>query len=143
MSENRVTLGSGLRIMVVDDDLLIAMDLEATLQQFGYTVVGPFARLDAALSAVSEDLDGAIVDLNLRGEDSFPLLERLAQAGVPAIVCSGYVGLAEVKARLNGTPALPKPCDPEKLGSMVMKVFGRADYAPLDADRLSQPGQAV
>jgi DNA-binding response OmpR family regulator len=71
----------GLRILVVEDDLLIAMEMEEFLRGVGCDVVGPIARLDEALA--TEELHGAIVDLNLRSELSFPLIDQLQQASVP------------------------------------------------------------
>ena len=122
LSLNPRTL-SGRRILVVEDDVLIAMDMEATLEEFGCQVVGPCERLDKALAAVDETLDCAIVDMNLRGEYSFPLIERLRDCRVPTIVCSGYVDLPDIKSRLNGVPMLPKPCNPDRLLALMQELL--------------------
>ncbi len=59
----------GCRIMIVDDELLVAMMVEDTLIEAGCEVVGPYARLSEALSAATwEQLDGAVLDVNLGGE---------------------------------------------------------------------------
>lgn len=108
-------LPAGSRILVVEDDLLIAMDIEDVLETHGCLVIGPCGRLDQALAAVGPQIDGAIVDLNLRGENTFPLLDRLREHKVPTVVCSGYVELPEVRAKLAELPVLSKPCSPDKL----------------------------
>lgn len=119
MSLNRPRLRKGCRILLVEDDLLIAMDLEELLRDLGCDVIGPCGRLDQALDAASPKLDGAIVDLNLRGEYSFPVIERLQAYGVPTVICSGYVELPEMRARLDGMPVLSKPYNPERLIEVI------------------------
>lgn len=121
---------SGLRILVVEDDLLIAMDMEATLEEFGCRVVGPCERLDKALAAADETIDGAIVDMNLRGEYSFPLIEKLRGKGIPTVVCSGYVDLPDIKLRLKDVPMLPKPCATDKLLEIMKRTFVREQRRP-------------
>jgi DNA-binding response OmpR family regulator len=123
----------GLRVLVVEDDLLIAMDLEATLEDFGCTVVGPCERLDKALQAAERDVDAAIVDMNLRGEHSFPVIERLRARRVPTIVCSGYVDLPDIQERLAGIPMLPKPCSPTRLLGMLEDLIERNGLLPQPA----------
>lgn len=125
---------TGLRVLVVEDDLLIAMDLEATLEDFGCVVVGPFERLQKALEAAEGEFDAAIVDMNLRGEYSFPLIERLREREIPTIVCSGYVDLPEIRQRLAGTPMLPKPCNPQKMLAMLEGMFSRGRSPARAAD---------
>lgn len=115
-------LRAGSRILLVEDDLLIALDLEEGLLELGCEVVGPYGRLDQAMAAVDRSLDGAIIDLNLRGQHSFPLIERLREHEVPTVVCSGYVELPEMRTRLAGIPVLSKPCTPAQL---VAAVAGR------------------
>lgn len=125
MLDTNAHLLTGRRILVVEDDVLIAMDLEATLEDFGCEVVGPCERLDKALAAADATLDCAIIDMNLRGEYSFPLIDRLRELAVPTIVCSGYVELPDVKSRLKGLPLLSKPCSPDKLLSTMKEILAR------------------
>ena len=112
------------RILVVEDDLLIAMDLEDILDRFGCEVVGPFGQLNQAMSAAEGDLDGAVVDLNLREESSFPLIERLKDRSVAVIVCSGYADIPNLREKLGDTPTLPKPCSPRTLAGLMREHFG-------------------
>lgn len=111
-------------VLVLEDDMLLAMDMEDYLLDQGFTVQGPYARVDDALRAIpSLEITGAIVDLNLNGEFSFPVIELLKSRNIPVIVCSGYVELPELRARLNGVPMLGKPWRPEKLDSLMREVF--------------------
>lgn len=112
-------------ILLLEDDLLLAMDMEDHLLQTGHKIVGPFGRIADAIDAIPRnDLAGAIVDLNLHGELSFPVIEMLREHSVPVIVCSGYAELPEVKNRLNGLPMLPKPWNTQKLDRLMRETFG-------------------
>jgi DNA-binding response OmpR family regulator len=112
-------------ILLLEDDLLLAMDMEDYLTENGHTVVGPFGRISDALEAIPQcDLAGAVVDLNLRGELSFPVIELLEKRSVPLIVCSGYAELPELKTRLQGRPLLPKPWNSDVLSGLMKTTFG-------------------
>ena len=64
-----------------------------------------------------------VVDLNLNGEFSFPVIELLNQRSVPVIVCSGYVELPEVRTRLQGIPHVGEPWMPERLDALMRDVL--------------------
>ncbi|KLJ01321.1 response regulator [Luteimonas sp. FCS-9] len=80
------------RVLVAEDEYMLAMHLHDGLCARGFAVVGPVATLDAALALVERepDLDAAILDVNLDGEKSYPLARRLRQTGVPFVFASGY-----------------------------------------------------
>ncbi len=81
----------GRRIMVVEDEVLIAMLIETSLQDHGCEIVGPFGRLhEATRAAEMETLDAAIMDVNLAGERIFPVAEILWRRAVPFLLLSGY-----------------------------------------------------
>ena len=104
------------RILVVEDDMLIAMLIEQVLQDLGCIVVGPVGRLDAALRlAGSEALDAAILDVNIRGGPVYPVAEQLRTRGIPFVLASGYGDWA-LPAAFRGQPRLTKPftCDEVK-----------------------------
>ncbi|SIQ44501.1 Response regulator receiver domain-containing protein [Rhizobium sp. RU35A] len=112
------------RILVLEDDMLLAMDMEDHLVSRGYEVCGPYGRVGQALEAIPQlSLAGAIADLNLAGELSFPVIDCLRQHGVPVIVCSGYAELPQVKARLDGLPLIAKPWSPERLDDLIAQTF--------------------
>lgn len=113
-----------MNILVLEDDVLLAMDVEDYLLEQGYDVIGPFGRVPQALEAIeASPPDGAILDLNLNGELSFPVIDRLGKMGIPLIVCSGYAELPELKQKLAGLPLLPKPWSPEKLARLMEEHF--------------------
>jgi CheY-like chemotaxis protein len=81
----------GKRILVVEDEAIIAFALEDMLDELGCVVVGPALRLeDACVLAVDSQLDGAILDVNLNSERSYPAARTLAERGVPFIFATGY-----------------------------------------------------
>jgi DNA-binding response OmpR family regulator len=98
------------RILVLDDELLVAMMLEDMLMDMDYEVVGPFGTLEDALPAAqSEPLDGAIIDLNLgRGISSVPVADALRARGVPFLLATGYGANAETD-QLGHAGLLGKP----------------------------------
>ena len=118
----------GRRILIVEDDVLLALELEDMLLDAGCEVVGPVAHLEKALVVIqSNALDGALMDLNLRGELSYPAIEALRERGVPVIVASGYAELPKIRQRLDGTPLLSKPYDLERIRSTLVNMLVTAD----------------
>jgi DNA-binding response OmpR family regulator len=79
------------RILVVEDEMLIALHIEDMITQMGFEVVGPAMRLGPALEmARSESLDGAVLDVNLANEKSFPVADALRERGIPFLFATGY-----------------------------------------------------
>lgn len=82
---------TGCRLLVVEDEMLIALEIEEVLKDLGCEVVGPTGKLDAALElADTETIDGAILDVTIRGGDVFPVADRLLERDIPFILSSGY-----------------------------------------------------
>ena len=110
---------AGLRVLVVEDDMLIAIYITEVLQDLGCVVVGPVSKLDAALRiADDEAMDAAILDVNIRGGHVFPVAERLRARGVPFALASGYGDWALPEAFRN-QPRLTKPFTYEELEAQV------------------------
>ena len=110
------------RILVVEDDLAIAVLIEEVLQDIGCTVVGPVGKLDAALRlADEEELDAAVLDITIRGGKVFPVVERLQARGVPFALASGYGDWALPEA-LRNQPRLVKPFTAEDLRAQVRSL---------------------
>ena len=98
-----------LRVLLVEDANLVPLLLEDILSELGHTVVGPVARLDKALeTAQREAFDVAILDVNINGEDSYPIAEVLAARGIPFVFSTGY-GKKSLPAPYSDLPALQKP----------------------------------
>ncbi|HEU4655434.1 MAG TPA: response regulator [Steroidobacteraceae bacterium] len=114
-----VTL-NGRRVLVVEDEFLIAIDLCHTLGKQGATVVGPIPSVQDALQLLDSlgQLDVAILDVNLNGQAVFPLAEMLAERKVPYIFTTGYdkLGLPE---RYRRVPMCSKPVQIETIVETV------------------------
>lgn len=79
------------RVLVVEDETVLAMLVEDCLTDEGYSVVGPFVRVHPALQAAErERLDAALLDINVAGEMVFPVADALDRRGVPVLLVSGY-----------------------------------------------------
>jgi DNA-binding response OmpR family regulator len=100
---------AGLRVMVVEDELAIAMMVEMALEEQQCTIVGPFGSLTEALCAArTETMDVAVLDINLAGEMVFPAAEVLAGRGVPFLLLSGY-GRSRLPLDRQEWPVCEKP----------------------------------
>lgn len=118
---------SGLRVLVVEDSFLVAEVIAETLEEGGCDVVGPIARVAQALPiARREPLNGAVLDINLAGEFSFPVAEALAKRGVPFLFLTGYGDLAVLPSRLRQITVVHKPFSPDELIEATAARFGRA-----------------
>ena len=113
---------AGRRVLVVEDETLVAMLVEDTLADSGVTVLGPVATVAEALALLGQERpDMAVLDLNLAGETSEPVADALVAMEVPFVVASGY-GAAGVPARLAGVPVLAKPYAPEDLIAALARL---------------------
>ena len=101
---------AGRKVLVVEDEFLIVDAVVETLQDGGVKVIGPAASVDKALRiiAATPEIDGAIVDLNLRGEMSFAVADALQARGVPFAFTTGYDGGA-IPDRYAAVPRYQKP----------------------------------
>src|SRR5579885_1586560 len=100
----------GRRVLVVEDEMMIAMLVEDMLAELGCAVVGPAHGLDAALDLARNELgiDAALLDVNLAGQPVFAVADALREKGIPAVFSTGYgeAGLRDVD---RGAPVLQKP----------------------------------
>lgn len=110
----------GCRVLLVEDDFLIADDFARRLEAVGAEVIGPAATLPAALALYesSERLDVIILDINLRGTNVFPLAEQLLADGVPFLFCTGY-GDEPIRNGLAGVPRFEKPISHHGFTAMI------------------------
>lgn len=102
------TLG-GRRILLVEDEMLVAMLIEDMLSDLGCVVVGPISEVEEARAAVADKtLDAAILDLNLNGSPTFPVAEACRARGLPFLFATGY-GADGVPEPFRGVSVLQKP----------------------------------
>jgi CheY-like chemotaxis protein len=114
---------SGRRVLVVEDEMIVAWLLEDMLADFGCVVVGPAARVEQALAVIdAEAIDAAVLDVNLNGQKSYPVADALAARGVPFVFSTGYD-----KGRLldgyRSFPVLQKPYQRAELGDTLAKLL--------------------
>jgi CheY-like chemotaxis protein len=100
---------SGLRVLVVEDEMLVSMLVEDMLADFGCSVVGPAPDIEGALALIGAgQIDAALLDVNLAGRTSFPIADALKAIGVPFAFASGY-GASGVEGEYATAPVLQKP----------------------------------
>ena len=100
---------AGRRVLLVEDEALIAMNVEDMLDALGYVVVAAAAGVEEALAAVEGGgIDAALLDVNLRGRTSFPVADALAARDVPFVFATGY-GAHGLREDLRDRPVLVKP----------------------------------
>ena len=100
---------STLRILIVEDEMLVAMNIEAMLLDLGHEVAGLASRLEPALSLAREAaFDVAMLDVNLAGEASFPVADALRERGIPFLFATGY-GINGIAEDYRTAPVLQKP----------------------------------
>lgn len=113
----------GKRVLVVEDEMLVALNLEDLLVDLGAEVVGPAMRLETALDlARSERLDVAVLDINLHGGRSYPVAEVLRDRGLPFIFATGY-GHAEGSEAFAHVPTLTKPYRSGELAAALAEAI--------------------
>jgi DNA-binding response OmpR family regulator len=114
----------GARILVAEDEFLVAIQLEEDLIAAGWSVLGPFTSLQTATMAARQDqFDMAILDVNLNGEMVYPLATELKQRGVRLLLVSGYEA-ANLPEALRGLPRMSKPYD---TGALIRRIRGILD----------------
>lgn len=114
---------SGRRVFVVEDEMLVAWLIDDMLAELGCTVVGPAARVDEALKMIeTAAIDLAIVDVNLNGQRSFPVVDALAERGVPFAFSTGYHA-DSLPVRYRDFPVLRKPFARSKLAETLAALL--------------------
>lgn len=111
------------RVLVVEDDFLIADDFSRRLAGRGAQIIGPAATLDAARAALGdgEDVDVAVLDINLRGTLVFPFAQHLEAAGIPFLFCTGY-GEDPISECFRDVTRFEKPLSHQSFSEMVQKI---------------------
>lgn len=104
------------RVLVAEDEFIVAIDLCDTVEEAGFEVAGPHADVSSAmLSLQKRKPDIAILDIKLDDGSSFKLAEQLLSEDVPVIFHSGQFSASEMKKRFPKAIACSKPCPPNKI----------------------------
>ena len=104
------------RILVVEDEPILAITLQDMLEELGYAVVGPAFRIAAAVQLAEEAaIDAAVLDVNVGDGDSYGVAARLRERGIPYLFATGY-GLRGIEEAYRSAPVLQKPFRARDLG---------------------------
>lgn len=118
---------SGKRVLIVEDDNILALNVADELAAEGATVVGPAASVAEALDVIaSSELDGAIVDINLGGKAAFPVADALADRRVPFVFATGYLIADYIPARHSSVRRFEKPTAPGVICRALGEALSRA-----------------
>jgi CheY-like chemotaxis protein len=115
----------GRRVLIVEDESLVAMLLETILEDMGCTPVGPVGTVDEGLDMVAGAgaLDGALLDVNLGGHQVFPVAEALRDRGIPFVFSTGY-GEGGLPDEWRGLPTVQKPFSETAIREALMRAMG-------------------
>ncbi len=112
-------LKTGNRVLLVEDEILVAMMMKDIMTELGFSVVGPFSRLaEAMVAAVHDEIDAGIIDINLGGEFVYPVADVLAARKIPFVFVTGY-GVESIDGRFGYVPIVKKPVQRQ----VLQKVF--------------------
>jgi CheY-like chemotaxis protein len=134
------------RILIVEDEALIAMMVEDFLEELGWKVVGWAGGIERALAMARDaDIDAALLDVNLGGQNSFAVADILSGRHIPFVFATGY-GTDGVADRFRDVPTLTKPFRPDDLDRALLRAAAglRSSVGGQFADPPSQasPGNA-
>jgi CheY-like chemotaxis protein len=111
------------KVLVVEDEMIVAWLLEDMLADLGCAVVGPAASVKQALAMIdAETIDVAVLDVNLKGQMSYPIADVLAARGVPFVFSTGY----DKDRLLDGYrtfPVMQKPFHQSELENMLAQLL--------------------
>ena len=115
----------GVRVLLVEDEAIIAMTAEDMLEELGCIIAATAATLPEALEAVgAERFEVALLDINLNGRESHPVAARLKELGRPFVFTTGY-GSAGSGAAFSGVPLVTKPYRLGDLEAAIRRALGR------------------
>lgn len=121
-------------VLVVEDEALIALDLAMTIEEMGAVVCGPFNSVDRA-APTCDTVDGAILDVDIKGGTVFALADRLHAKGTPMVFHTGRSDVAGLRARYGeSTPILRKPARMDQLRLVLSALIDKRRYRWLATD---------
>jgi CheY-like chemotaxis protein len=117
-----VTRAGGLRLLVVEDEVMISTLIEDMLEELGHHIVGLAASVEEAAGlAAGAEFDVALLDVNLQGRTVESIAATLARRGKPFVFTTGY-GERAIPAEFKDRPMLPKPYHIDQLGEMLERI---------------------
>jgi CheY-like chemotaxis protein len=118
----------GRRVLVIEDESLVAMLLETILEDLGCEVVGPESNIDDGLAAAhaADGLDAALLDVNVAGREVFPVAEALLARNIPFVFSTGY-GESGLPPHWRGRPTIQKPFTEVTIRDALIRAISPAD----------------
>jgi two-component SAPR family response regulator len=118
---------TGRRVLVVEDEFLLAMELESLLARRGCTVLGPVPTVNQALAMLDRERpEMVLLDVNLKGERATPVAAALIDRGVPFVLITGYSRLQLSEPELRAAPRIDKPVNCRELNRAVAQALNGA-----------------
>lgn len=114
---------AAIRVLVVEDEFTLATELCSILKKHGISIIGPVGNVDAALAAITSDLEVALLDINLHGKPVFPVADRLMQLDIPFAFTSGY-DASVIPSAYRAAPRLEKPIEAAALTDVISELLG-------------------
>lgn len=115
----------GARVLIVEDAVLLALELETGLAEAGAEVIGPAYELEEALALLDRPIDAAVLDANLNGLSVTPVAEALAARAVPFVFATGYGEVGGAPAEFDA-PVIRKPYDVSQVATAVADLLATA-----------------
>ena len=120
---------SNRKVLVVEDEMMIAMLIEDMLDEFGCKPVGPATNVPRALELIGkESIDIAVLDLNLDGKDTYAIADALQRKSVPFIFATGY-GSTGLRQEYGNRPVLQKPFQARDLSTALTEALNGTNVA--------------
>ena len=113
----------GARVLIVEDAVLLALELETGLADAGAKVIGPAYELEEAMALLDQEIDAAVLDANLNGRSVTPVAEVLASRGIPFVFATGYGEAGGAPSGFDA-PIIRKPYDVTQVAAAVAAVLG-------------------
>ncbi|WP_136684590.1 HWE histidine kinase domain-containing protein [Falsirhodobacter xinxiangensis] len=111
-------------LLLLEDQLLIAMDVEAMLQESGFTRISLARNVEQALAIIDQGVELAMLDVNLGRETSVPVAEELHRRGIPFVFATGYDERSALPEGLRHVPVVRKPYEVENLLEALARAYG-------------------
>lgn len=117
---------SGLRVLVVEDSFLAAASISRMLADLGCSVVGPVASVEKAVPLIEAGrCDAGVLDINLAGQTSEPIADRMAELRLPYVFVTGYASPMLLSSRQRAHLRIHKPIAERELRDALIRSFGR------------------
>ena len=116
------------KVLLCEDEYIVALDLQLLIEEFGFEVIGPFASVSNAMREIGDTRpDMAVLDVSLKDGEVYPLADRLQEMGVGLVFPSGHVNDHEIKARYPQAECCLKPVHTSRLKAALQQAAPLAD----------------